>query len=105
MPDRIETIRAMLDKNPDDVFLRYSLGMEYASAGRLDQATAEFARCMELDSQYLPAYVEAGKALRSAGKIAEAGEVFRKGLELAARLGQAHAQDNLRQQLEGLPRS
>jgi predicted Zn-dependent protease len=105
MSDRIETIRRMLDKKPDDVFLRYSLGMEYASAGRFERAAAEFARCTELDSSYLPAYVEAGKALRSAGKIAEARAVFTRALDLAGRLGQAHAQDHLRQQLEGLPKA
>ena len=69
MSGRIEAILAMLEKEPDDPFLHYSLAMEYAAAARPDDAVAAFRRCRELDENYLPAYVEAGKALRAAGKV------------------------------------
>jgi tetratricopeptide (TPR) repeat protein len=104
MSDRISAIKAMLEKTPDDVFLHYSLGMEYASAGRHDEGACEFRRCVELDGNYLPAYVEAGKCLRSSGRLAEAREIFAAGMALAAMQGQTHMQDYIRQQLEGLAR-
>jgi len=103
MSDRVETIRKMLQKTPDDVFLRYSLGMEYAVAGRFDEAAAEFKRCIELDEAYLAAYVEHGKCLRSAGRLDEARKVFTAGLELAGTQGETHMRDHIRQQLEALP--
>ena len=104
MADRVQTILSMLKKSPDDVFLRYSLGMEYASAGRYAEAVAEFRRCIELDETYLAAYVEAGKSLRSAGDLEAARDVFTAGLELACRRGEAHIDDFIRQQLDGLPK-
>ncbi|GEM_PF-3887348 len=84
------------------MFLHYSLGMELASAGESAAATDSFRRCIELDVQYLPAYVEAGKTLRSAGEFAGAREIFSAGLELAKAKGESHTADYIRGQLEGL---
>ncbi len=103
MGDRIEIIRKMLETSGDDVFLRYRLGMELASAELFGQAGEEFLRCIELDASYLPAYVEAGKALRATGQLAGAREIFTAGEHLAADQGQTHTRDHIRQQIESLP--
>lgn len=100
--DRIAKLEAMIAKSPGDVFLHYSLAMECVSAGRFDQAAAQFSECIRLDASYLPAYAEAGKTLRSAGRIAEAREMFTRGLKLATAKGESHTADYIRQQLEGL---
>jgi len=100
--DRIEAIRKMLAEQGEEVFLVYSLGMELASAGRCDEAAAQFRRCLELDAAYLPAYAEAGKALRSAGRLAEARDAFAAGMDLAAQAGDAHLRDHLQAQLDAL---
>ena len=101
--DRIESIRKMLQADGNDVFLQYSLGMEYVAAGRHEEADAAFRRCMEIDANYLAAYVEAGKNLRAAGDLAGAREVFSRGMELARQFGEQHTVDHVRQQLESLP--
>lgn len=103
MADRIAAIQAMISKSPNDVFLHYSLGMEQVSQAQFAGAVEEFRRCISLDANYLPAYVEAGKALRSAGRLDEAREVFATGLELSAVAGERHMHDFIQQQLEGLP--
>ena len=102
MSDRIGTIRAMLDRQGEDVFLRYSLGMEYASAGENESAIAELTRCIELDGAYLAAYVEMGKSLRAVGRLDEARATFAKVLSLAEAGGQIHMRDFIQQQLESL---
>ena len=104
MSDRIRKIRELLRESPDDLMLNYSLGMEYASAGMHDDAVACFQVCIGLDDQYLPAHVEAAKALRSAGKLQAAREAFAEAMELAARKGESHVRDFLQQQLDGLPK-
>lgn len=100
---RMDKIRQMLASQPDDAFLVYSLAMEMAALGRVDEALAQFARTLELDAQNVPACTEAGKLLRSAGRLAEARAMFQRGLDLAGQLGQSHQADYLRQQLEALP--
>ena len=102
MASRVEQITELLTKDPDDVFLHYSLGMEYVSAKNFDKAVESFVRCCELDGSYLPAMVEMGKALRSAGKFSEARAVFDKALHAAKAAGQQHVIDNVQMQLDGL---
>lgn len=102
MSKRSDTIKGMLAKDPSDVFLTYSLGMELAGEGRHQEAAEVFARCIELDGQYLPAYVESAKSLRSAGDRDGARGMFHKAMALATTQGQQHVASYVRQQLEGL---
>ena len=105
MADRIKALQAMVAKNPSDVFLHYSLGMEYIAAGRLDDAVGEFWHCIKLDANYIPAYVEAGKTLRAAGRLDQARRMFSAGMELADAAGENHTRDFIQQQLEALPKT
>jgi len=104
MPDRVQSLMAMIAKQPSDVFLHYSLGMEYVSTSQFDKAVAEFHNCICLDADYLAAYVESGKAMRSAGQLEQAREMFASGLELAAMQGENHTRDYIQQQLDALPK-
>lgn len=104
MADRIETIRKLLTKTPDDVFLHYSLGMELASRKDFDPAVAAFRRCIELDPRYVPAYVEAGKCLRSLGRLDDARDMFTAALAPAAKLPETHTRNFIQQQIDALPR-
>ncbi|MDP6542402.1 MAG: hypothetical protein QGH60_00340 [Phycisphaerae bacterium] len=102
MSTRIETIKAMLRDNPGDVFLLYSLGMEEASLGRMDLAADALGECIAADADYLPAWIERAKVLRSDGKLDQARQAFQGALELAGRQGDSHAADAIRGQLEAL---
>lgn len=104
MPGRIEIIEAMLRKDPNDVFLHYSLGMERIAGKEFPQAIAAFRRCIELDADYLPARVELGKCLRASGDLEGARDAFVAAAELAGRKGETHTQRYILQQREGLPR-
>ncbi len=103
MSDRIQAIRKLLAKDPSDVFLHYSLAMELAGRKDFAQAVESLRQCIALDAEYLPAYVEAGKCLRSAGDLAGAREIFNNGLALATDKGETHTATYIRQQMEGLP--
>ena len=92
----------MLQERSGDVFLHYSLGMEYASGGNYGEAVGQFKRCIELDGEYLAAYVEAGKSLRLAGRLNEARAVFAEALGLADKQNQTHTRDYVQQQLDVL---
>jgi Tfp pilus assembly protein PilF len=105
MADRIAALQKLLARDEWDVFLHYSLAMEYFSAARHSPAAAEFRRCIELDPNYLAAYVEGAKCLRAAGQLAPARDMFARALDLAKRLGQTHSEDYIQQQLEGFPKN
>ena len=104
MSERIETIKAMLQDSPGDVFLLYSLGMEEASRGRLDLAADALGECIAADANYLPAWIERAKVLRADGRLDQARQAFEGALELAGREGDSHAAEAIRGQLAALVR-
>jgi uncharacterized protein HemY len=87
---RMEKIEAMLAEDPDDPFLRYSLGMEYASANDDAGAVAVFRELIAL-SPYVPAYHMAGQALNRLGRAEEACGILREGIAAARTAGDSHA--------------
>lgn len=99
---RIDTIRKLLEKSPDDTFLIYSLGMEHLSVDQPAEALGRFERVLALDPKYLAAYPQASKALRALGRRDDAAEMLRRGMAAAQQAGDPHAKDNMRLQLDAL---
>ena len=102
MSDRRQMIEQMLAENPDDTFLRYSLGMELAVAGQHEEAIEQFRQVIAVEPGYLAAYVEAAKVCLQAGRRSEARDLFGEAMEVAGLQGENHVQDYIRQQLNAL---
>jgi tetratricopeptide (TPR) repeat protein len=99
---RLQTIRAMLEKSPEDVFLQFSLGMELVKTDALDQAIDAFTQCTKLDEAYLPARVEMGKAQRTRGYLDDARTTLQDALAIAIQTNEPHVEDFIRQLLDVL---
>lgn len=82
----------MLQDDPDDVFLNYALAKACAAEGNLAEALARFDRVIGLDPNYVAAYFQKGQALAEAQQLPEAREVLSRGIEVARRTGDAHAE-------------
>ncbi len=93
---RIDAIRDLLGKTPDDAFLLYSLGMELLGAEKPAEAAGQFQRIIELDADYLAAYPQAARALEEAGHTESAAEMLRRGLAVAEAAGDTHAADRMK---------
>jgi Tfp pilus assembly protein PilF len=88
---RKQQIESLLADDPNDAFLRYGLAMEYVSAGD-DEAALRTLRQMFADKiDYVPAYQHAGQILMRLDRPDEAREAFQQGIDLAKRVGDAHA--------------
>ena len=88
---RKEQIQELLELDPNDSFLRYGLGMEQASEGDDTAAVQTLTALIALDANYVPAYVQAGRAMIRLGDDDEAREVLKKGIATATRQGDDHA--------------
>jgi Tfp pilus assembly protein PilF len=88
---RLEVLKSMVARNPNDSFARYGLAMEYRNAGDLEAAMGEFRSLMAANPDYVAAYFHGGQTLERLGRADEAREVYRKGVEAAARTGDQHA--------------
>ena len=110
MTSKREQITAMLQNQPkpaDEVFLRYSLAMDYLSedAGESDETAAlgELAKVRAIDSQYVPVYLQLGMLHSRLDDAAAAREALEAGIPVAQSAGDAHAVSEMQAVLDSLP--
>ena len=101
--NRLEILMSMVAKNPQDSFARYGLAMEYAQAGDLERAIAEYKTLIGFNPDYAAAYFHGGQALEKLGRVDEAREVYEKGIEVTSRTGDQHTRSELQAALDMLP--
>ena len=92
---RKQQIEEMLADDPNDVFLRYGLAMEYVSAGDDEGATRCLHELLAVDAAYVPAYLQLGQVLTRLGRPAEARATYTRGIEAARRQGDGHAAEEM----------
>lgn len=97
---RLEILKGLVEQNPRDPFSRYGLAMEYRTLGDLESAAGEFRTLLASSPDYVPAYYHAGQTLERCGREDEAREVYRRGLEAAARKGDGHASSEIQAALD-----
>jgi len=100
---RLEQLGKLLERDPDDVFLNFGLAMELRAAGDVDAALRQFDRALEIDPNYLAAYMRKGETLTNARRFDEARAVLERGADLARRQGEMHMLENITEMLDALP--
>lgn len=98
----IQELETLTQQFPDKAFPRYGLAMEYKKASRWEEAVREFRAAMKLDSNYVAAWFQCGMALEAWGKTDEAKSMYREGLQVAQRVGNAHAASEISAALAAL---
>lgn len=81
--NRLDTLLALLKDEPDDVFLNYAVGIEYAASGQTDLAAIQFTRVLQLDNNYIAAYYQLGQLYTTRQDTGKAIQYYRQGLEKA----------------------
>lgn len=100
---RLEMLEEFVQRSPTDSFSHYGLAIEYAQAGRADEALATFNKLLGFNPGYTAAYYHAGVLLAKLGRVAEAREMFQHGMEVASRNGDFHTHSELEEALHDLP--
>ena len=81
---RIDQLLEMLHREPNDVFLTYAVGLEYAAdLEKNKEAENYFRRVLKLDENYVSAYYQLGKLYESVQEIPAAISTYKLGLEKA----------------------
>jgi Flp pilus assembly protein TadD len=99
---RKQQIEEMLAEDPNDPFLLYGLAMEHVSAGQDEEAVRCFEELLRTAPDYVPGYMQAGRALARLNRVEEARTVFQTGIETARQKGDLHAAEEMAGFLEGL---
>jgi tetratricopeptide (TPR) repeat protein len=102
MPDRLQQLLTMLQKEPNDPFLLYGAAMEYKKQGDMPTALDYFRRALTADPGYCYAYYQMGQVHESAGDTAAAKAIYRDGISAAQNKGDHHAAQEIAAALEAL---
>ena len=100
--DRIERLKNLAEKMPEDPFPRYGLAMEHKNRGDHREAIRVFQQLVEHHPDYTAAYFHFGMSLQAAGEQEKAEEVLGLGIEVADKNGESHAREELQTALADL---
>lgn len=93
--NRTEILKQMVEQSPADGFARYGLAMEYVRAGDLETAVSEFEQLLSYNPNYAAGYFHGGQTLEKLGRIEDARELYRKGIDVTTVSGDDHTRSEL----------
>jgi predicted Zn-dependent protease len=82
---RIDSLRTMLERRPDDTRLRFGLALEYEKAGRWDDVVEQLRHYLDATEDQGNAWGRLGAALHRLGRDDEARDAYRRGIEASNR--------------------
>ena len=94
---RREKIEAMLEDDPQDQFLRFSLAMELSKEGEHERSQALFEELRGGDPPYIPAFFMAAQKLAELDRAEEALGLLNAGIVVAEQQGDQHAAGEMRE--------
>lgn len=100
--DRIAQLKAFLEKNPKDNFLRHALALEYVKLGDEQTAKSYFEENISLNKEYVASYYHLGKLLERIGDEDAAIAIYASGMEVAKSINDKHSFSELRSVYEEL---
>ena len=100
--DKIAALNGILELDPTNAFARYGLAMEHLNQGHSDLALAEFARVIEHNPDYVPAFQMSAQTLARNHRAEEAVVMLQQGLAAAQRTGNSHAASEMQSLLDDL---
>jgi tetratricopeptide (TPR) repeat protein len=101
MPSR-QQIEDLLKDDPGDVFLQYALAKACAAEGDATAALAQYDRVIAAHPDYVAAYFQKGQLLADEGQTDAAREIVTRGIEVARRVGDRHAEGEMMGFVESL---
>ena len=93
--NRLEILKNMVARNPNDSFARYGFAMACAGAGDYAAAVEQYQKLVEINPKYVAAYFHGGQALEKLGRLDEAREFYRRGIQVSTEIGDQHTRSEL----------
>lgn len=99
MSNRIDALKGMLEKRPDDARLRFGLAMEYLTAGHTAEGVEHLRLYLDSADDEGNAWGRLGQALMELGQEEEAREAMERGIVEAERHGHPTMAEEFREVL------
>ena len=100
MANRLAELQRLLEREPNDPFLRYGIAMEHKKASRFDEALDWFRKTLEVEATYCYAYYQQAQIYEERGETAAAKKVYKAGIKAANKCNDAHAAGEMQAALD-----
>ena len=100
--ERIAQLQAMLREEPGDVFLRYAIALERKRMGAFEAAIADWEAILRDQPNHIPSYHQIALLLADMGRMDEAREACRTGMQHCIVTGDRKARAELGELLNTL---
>lgn len=94
--NRIEQLLAYLKDTPNDSFVLFALAKEYERAGQLEESLNWYQKLQKTDPNYVGLYFHYAALLYKVFRKEEAKLVYEEGIDVARKLKDHHAENELR---------
>jgi tetratricopeptide (TPR) repeat protein len=91
----VSPLEKLLGTPRDGALLRYSLGLEYQKARKLEQALEHLREAVRFDPLYSAAWKTLGRVLADLERPEDALRAYRQGIEAAAKKGDRQAEKGM----------
>jgi predicted Zn-dependent protease len=99
---RLQKLTEMLEKQPNDTFLLYAMGMEHLGIGDVNVAEKYFKQVLEVDINHVASHYQLGILYTQQNRENEAQLILENGFELAKQKGDLKTQNEFRSALDEL---
>ncbi|MBI4904184.1 MAG: tetratricopeptide repeat protein [Acidobacteria bacterium] len=100
--DRLQSLQALLEQDPNNAFVRYGLAQALASAGKLTESVGAYRDLIARDPGYVAAYYHGGQTLEKLGDTDAARKIYEEGMEACKRKGDMHTHSEIQAALDML---
>jgi Tfp pilus assembly protein PilF len=100
--ERLEKLKAFLAQSPDDSFVQHALALEYVKLNDDAAAKAQWEQLLARDETYVGSYYHLAKLLERQGQKEAAVATYEKGMQVAKKVGDNHAYNELQGAYEDL---
>lgn len=99
---RLDTFRSMVARNPENALARFGLANEAAKAGLFEEAIEHYQEYLARYDDEGNGWARAAELFEKLGRVDEAKDALRKGIEASRRFGHPSMMGELEMKLEDL---
>ena len=100
MDERLEQLRLLAQKDPDDPFIKYAIALEYMSSNRFEEAAEILESLMIISPDYTPGYHQAGRVYEELDRLQQARTCYERGIVIAEQQGNSKDLEEMRAALD-----
>ncbi len=92
---RLQQLLAFLAESPNESFILFALAKEYEGQGQIENAFKYYLQLQQTNPNYVGLYYHLGKLYEQTNQFDTAFETYEKGIVVAQKAGDRHAQGEL----------